>query len=329
MEPDELTRRLADAYRRRGLDDTRVEGLQRLSAGASAETWRFERVAGNGRETMIVQVFTGERQFAASLDKHTQGLVQRVAHQAGIPTPRVDLVFEPDDGLGEGFVSAFIAGETLGQRITRAPELAAARQALPGQCARVLADIHRTDTTSLPPLPAEPPARMIGQLRELHDGFGVRLPVFELAFAWLRKHLPDGHQRRLVHGDFRNGNFIVGQAGLVSVLDWEAAHLGDPLEDLGWMCMNAWRFGRIEQPVGGFGSRNDFYRAYEAASGTPVDPARVRYWEVFGTLRWGIICQWFGHQFTSGEVPVVERAAIGRRVAETEIDLLDLIEGIE
>lgn len=329
MENAELNRRLADAYQRRGLGDTRIEGLQRLSAGASAETWRFERVAGTSRAAMIVQVFTGEKQFAASLDKHTQGLVQRAAHEAGIPTPRLDLVFEPRDGLGEGFVSTFVGGETLGQRITRAPELAKARELLPGQCARVLADIHRMDTTPLPPLPAEAPARMLDQLLRTHDTFATRLPVFELAFAWLRQHLPDGHQRRLVHGDFRNGNFIVNDQGLVAVLDWEAAHLGDPLEDLGWMCMNAWRFGQIDRPVGGFGGRQDFYLAYEAASGAPVDPERVRFWEIFGTLRWGIICQWFGHQFTSGEVPVIERAAIGRRVAETEIDLLDLIEGVE
>ncbi|MCC7259210.1 MAG: phosphotransferase family protein [Gammaproteobacteria bacterium] len=307
--------------------------LQRLSAGASAETWRFERVAGAGdepaREPMIVQIFTGEKQFTAALDKRTQGLVQRAAHDAGIPTPRVDLVFDAEDGLGEGFVSAFVAGETLGQRITRAPELAAARELLTGQCARVLAEIHGMDTATLPPLPAEPPAEMLDRLRRAHDSFGVRLPVFELAFAWLQDRLPAVPGRHLVHGDFRNGNFIVGEQGLVAVLDWEAAHLGDPLEDLGWMCLNAWRFGRIERPVGGFGARDDLIGAYEAATDTPVDTRRVRFWEVFGTLRWGIICQWFGNQFITGEVPVIERAAIGRRVSETEIDLLDLIEGVE
>lgn len=328
MDTDELARHLADAYRGHRLGDAHVEGLQRLSAGASAETWRFERLTGTGCETMIMQVFTGDKQFAAALDKHTQGLVQRVAHEAGIPTPRVDLVFDPEDGLGQGFVSAFVAGETLGQRITRAPEFAAARKFLSAQCARVLADIHRMDTGRLPPLPAEAPAQMVERLRDTHDSFGVRLPVFELAFVWLADHQPKDQQRRLVHGDFRNGNFIVDAGGLVAVLDWEAAHLGDPMEDLGWMCMNAWRFGQIDRPVGGFAGRVEFFHAYEAASGTPVDPEQVRYWEVFGTLKWGVICQWFGHQFVSGEVPVVERAAIGRRVAETEIDLLDLIEGV-
>ena len=107
------------------------------------------------------------------------------------------------------------------------------------------------------------------------------------------------------------------------------ALLGDPLEDLGWLCMNAWRFGVIEKPVGGFGDRQALYDEYARASGHPVDPERVRFWEVFGALKWGLVCQWFARQFTSGEVRSIERAAIGRRVSEVEMDLLDLIEGIE
>jgi aminoglycoside phosphotransferase (APT) family kinase protein len=113
------------------------------------------------------------------------------------------------------------------------------------------------------------------------------------------------------------------------VLDWEVAHLGDPHEDLGWLCMNAWRFGRIDKPVGGFGDRSQLYADYEAASGTAVDADRVRFWEVYSTLKWGVVCQWFASQYLSGEVRTLERAAIGRRVSETELDLLDLIEGVE
>ncbi len=331
MDATVLAVRLATAYRSRGRGQVVVDGLVRLSAGASAETWRFVLVDPSGMSMpMIVQRFAGDRQFAAALDKRTQGLVQRHAHDAGICTPRVDLVFEPQDGLGEGFVSAWVAGETLGQRIARHVDFAAARRLLTAQCAQALAAIHHLDTTGLPPLPDESPAVMHANLRDTHDSFGVRLPVFELAFRWLKEHMPTDTGRRLVHGDFRNGNLIVDPVhGLVAVLDWEAAHLGDPVEDLAWMCVNAWRFGRIEQPVGGFGTREALCSAYAAAGGGTVDRARLRYWEVWGTLKWGVICQWFGHQFITGEVASLERAAIGRRVSETELDLLDLIEGIE
>jgi aminoglycoside phosphotransferase (APT) family kinase protein len=329
VEDAELAERLAGAYRRRTGDDVRIAGLRRLSAGASAETWRFDRISAGVSEPRVVQIFTGEKQFTAALDKRTQGLVQRAAHDAGILTPRVEMVFEAEDGIGEGFVSVFVAGETLGQRIVRGREFAAAREVLTGQCARVLAEIHGVARSALPPLPAERPGEMLDRLYRAHESFDVRLPVFELAFAWLRDHLPGDEPQQLVHGDFRTGNLIVDGQGLVAVLDWEAAHLGDPLEDLGWMCLNAWRFGEIAAPVGGFGQRADFFRAYAAAAGRPVDAQRVHYWEIYGTLKWGIICQWFGNQFISGEVPSIERAAIGRRVSETELDLLDLIEGIE
>ena len=109
------------------------------------------------------------------------------------------------------------------------------------------------------------------------------------------------------------------------VLDWELAHLGDPLEDLGWLCVNSWRFGNIDLPVGGFGLREDLFAGYEAAGGRRVDPERVRFWEVVGSLKWGIMCMVMLSVFESGIDRSVERAAIGRRSSEAEIDLLALL----
>ena len=127
-----------------------------------------------------------------------------------------------------------------------------------------------------------------------------------------------------MHGDFRNGNLMVDGNGLAGVLDWELAHFGDPMEDLGWLCVNAWRFGNIALPVGGFGTREDLFAGYRAAGGT-VDEERVRFWEVFGTLKWGVICEGMGDAWLTGAEPSVERAAIGRRASEADIDLLNLI----
>jgi aminoglycoside phosphotransferase (APT) family kinase protein len=128
----------------------------------------------------------------------------------------------------------------------------------------------------------------------------------------------------LVHGDFRNGNLMVGEDGLRAVLDWELAHLGDPMEDLGWLCVNSWRFGRHELPVGGFGTREQLFAGYVEAGGT-LHADSVHYWEVFGTLKWGVICESMAMAYLRGAERNVERATIGRRASEAEIDLLCLL----
>jgi aminoglycoside phosphotransferase (APT) family kinase protein len=149
--------------------------------------------------------------------------------------------------------------------------------------------------------------------------------VFELALRWLKRHDPGPpDQMTLVHGDFRHGNLVIGPDGVRAVLDWELAHLGDPMEDLGWVCVNSWRFGEIDKPVGGFGSREELFAGYESA-GRRVDPERVRFWEVMGTLRWGVMCCGMMQRFRAAPDHSMERAMIGRRSSETEIDLLRLL----
>ena len=163
--------------------------------------------------------------------------------------------------------------------------------------------------------------------RAMLDGLGQPHPAFELAAAVAtRPPAAERGARRIVHGDFRNGNLIVGPEGVRAVLDWELAHVGDPMEDLGWLCVKAWRFGVDDSRVGGFGDEADLFAAYESAGGGPVDPAVVRWWEVLGTLKWGIMCIVQAMTHLSGATRSVELAAIGRRVCENEWDLLELVD---
>jgi aminoglycoside phosphotransferase (APT) family kinase protein len=207
----------------------------------------------------------------------------------------------------------------------RAPGLAAARQGLARQCGAALAALHRVDFDNLPRLRRGTPRAELAHFEAIHRGHGTARPVFELALRWLAQRVPgDPPAPCLVHGDFRNGNLVVDAEGLAAVLDWELAHLGDPMEDLGWLCVNSWRFGRIDLPAGGFGAREDLFAGYASAGGK-VDPGRVHWWEVMGTLKWGIMCESMAHAWLCGAEHNVELAAIGRRASETEIDLLRLI----
>jgi aminoglycoside phosphotransferase (APT) family kinase protein len=305
----------------------RIDSLRRLSGGASQQTWAFDLCDDSGTVPLILRrAPDGARErsrMTVGLD--TEARLLAAARSAGVPVPVVRHVLQSADALGEGFVMERLQGETLGRRIVRDVRFAAARQRLARQCGQALARIHAVPTAALPPLRRGGAAAEQQFQRDLHRSHGTSRPVFELAFQWLRRQAPpEVEQPVLVHGDFRNGNLMVDENGLVGVLDWELAHLGDPMEDLGWLCVNAWRFGCSERPVGGFGTREDLFAGYQAAGGR-VDAERVHYWELLGTLKWGIVCEAMAHAWLSGVERDVEKAAIGRRASEAEIDLLALL----
>ena len=303
-----------------------VGAVKRLSGGASQETWAFEARAADGaaRPLILRRAPPGaEHRGSGNVGLDGEAAILRLAGAAGVPVPEVVAGLRPEHGLGQGFVMNRLAGETLGRRVA-----AAHRPQLAYQCGQALARIHALPLDRLPPLRRTQPRAEVEHLRAQHAGMGAARPVFQLALRWLADHAPADTAPALVHGDFRNGNLMcdLDAAGgaLIGVLDWELAHVGDPMADLGWLCCNSWRFGQSQRPVGGFGFDTELFAGYRDAGGTP-DAQRVRWWQVLGTLRWGVICESMGHAWLSGAEPVMEKAAIGRRASENEIDLLDLL----
>ncbi|WP_316219027.1 phosphotransferase family protein [Bradyrhizobium sp. SZCCHNR2026] len=306
---------------------TGVRGAAKLSGGASQETWRFDILCPGGDVGAILR--RAPKGYGAAPGRAAglanEAALMQLAYEAGVPSPRVLHVLTPEDDLGTGFIMLRVEGETIARRILRDAEFAAVRPRLARQLGGIAAGIHGIPRDKLPSLREMTSARELAELRREYQSFGWPRPVFELALRWLADHDPGPPDEvTLVHGDFRHGNLIIGPGGVRAVLDWELAHLGDPMEDLGWICVNSWRFGEIDKPVGGFGSREDLFAGYEAA-GRKVDPARVMFWEVMGTLRWGVMCCGMMQRFREAPDYSMERAMIGRRASETEIDLLRLI----
>jgi len=308
-----------------------VDGLQRLSAGATLQTWAFDAVGAGAPQPLILRRSPGGLRGAESLALADEAALLR-ALAAVSPALRPVLaevlhVATPADGLGDGFLMRRVAGETIPRKIQRDEAFAAARPRLVAHLGAALAAIHHADPASLPSLPQRGLQATLDRLAARCATLSRPNPVFAHALRWLQQHRPDPAQERLalVHGDYRLGNVIVDGRGLAAVLDWEIAHLGDPAEDLAWICLPPWRFGRIELPAAGLGTREQLFAAYQAAGGGPVDPARVRWWQAAGSLRWGLGCAGMREWFDSGRDPSVERAMIARRVSENEIDLLRLI----
>ena len=340
----DLSARLAALLQRaHGARAVQIEGLRLLTGGASRQTWSFDAVIERGdakNETIALVLRMDPRLEAGLMSRGTEFAVLSAAHEAGVPVAKVYLM--GDESLGApGFLMERVEGETIARRLLRDEEYAEARKVMTGQLGAILARIHaipiQTDGLSELPmlLPGKSPAetevdRFEGTYRAVTP---EPHPAFELAFRWLRQHLPAGPDPMLVHGDYRIGNVIFGPEGVRAVLDWELAHIGDPMEDLGWICVRSWRFGNDDKPVGGIGRREELWEAYEAAGGRKVDRDAVRWWEVFGNLRWGIICIGQARRAMEGGPKAgsagsrLELLTIGRRTAETEWELLGLMEG--
>lgn len=308
-----------------------ITGLRRLSGGASQETWSFDVSNGASSRGLILRRApggamppTGSDAIGLATEARLLGIVRR----HGVPVPEVLGVSKPGTTLGNAFIMERVAGETIGRKILRDAEFAYARAQLTSQCGEALARIHAIPLTELPVLPESDGLKQIEKYETIYRAFDQPRPVFELALAWLKGNPPKPRDLVMVHGDFRLGNIIVAQNGLASVLDWEICHLGDPREDISWLCTNSWRFGQSQKRVGGFGELEALLDAYAQAGGARFSVSEIDWWEILGSLKWGIMCMMMYNAFRSGADPSIERAAIGRRVSETEIDLINLFEKV-
>ncbi len=233
---------------------------------------------------------------------------------------------------GPFFVTSQIAGETVGRQILR---LVAANPGLGATVARDIgasfAKLHAVDPNLAPPALERPPQghtavdAALGHVRALMDLLIQPSPVFELTYAWLDTHRPVSNRVAVVHRDCRNGNIIVGADGLRAILDWEVAHVGDPMEDLAWMCVRMWRFRNDELEVGGFATRGDLRAGYEGAGGAWDDGAFF-WWKLYSTLRWGLGLAGQGRAHIDGTFRSIVMAGSGRRVGELEYDCLMLLQ---
>lgn len=295
-----------------------IEHLGRLSGGANMESWSFDWGGGG---YVLRRAPSAEIMEGRPYGHDVEAAIVRSARTAGVKAPEIVGELLPADGLGSGYVMRRVEADVSPGAILADPPASLVRD-----IARELSRIHTIETTRFANLPSADAATMVAQLKERFAGYGGDRPVLALAIKWLEDHLPKPAPAVFLHGDFRMGNLMADANGLAAVLDWELCHLGDRHQDLAFGCINSWRFGHIDRPAFGVGQLTDFWAAYEAESGVAVDPARFRFWLVYSTLWWGLCCLQMADIWRSGLDKTLERAVIGRRTSETEVDLLMLLE---
>jgi aminoglycoside phosphotransferase (APT) family kinase protein len=300
----------------------KIKQLIPLTGGASAD---INRIILANEDELIVRRTLSQEKSVMAIPKILEAKIQKVVKKNGAPVPAIIFEFSEGKEIGEGYVMEAIPGETIPRKILRDEKFAAAREKLPFEIGRSLAKIHQTQLDDLKALDQVTFSDSLEKLFQVYLSFNQPQPVFDLAFKWLEAQKLTEYGDVLVHGDFRFGNFIISEENLESIIDWELAHIGNPMEDLGWLCVRSWRFGNVEKRVGGLGDIKDLIAGYESNSDIKIDESQLDIWQLYGSLRWGVICmmQTFAH--LSGMVNSLEKAAIGRRVSETEFDLMNMI----
>ncbi|WP_368039486.1 phosphotransferase family protein [Sphingomonas sp. ID1715] len=296
-----------------------MKKLTRLTGGANMESWSFDR---DGRGYVLRRGPRAELMAGRTYGHDTEAALIRLARSHGVKAPEVVGELAPEDGLGSGYLMRRVEGTADPRQLLADPA-----RGLLDDFARELARIHSIGLDEVPDgVSRTETAEMVDALAAHFESHGGDRPVMALALSWLRDHLPPPAPPVLLHGDFRIGNLMAAASGLTAVLDWELAHVGDRHQDLAYGCINSWRFGRIDQPAFGIGQLPELFAAYERESGVAVDPARFRFWLVYSTLWWGLTSLEMAEIWRSGRDRSLERAVIGRRASETEVDLLMLLE---
>ncbi|MBK7861670.1 MAG: phosphotransferase family protein [Archangiaceae bacterium] len=324
---DERTEKIRRALREHGAELVNVTPLY---GGACQENFKVE-LKHEGKELKLALRSDATRSLPGSIKRRDEFAVIDAAVKAGVRTPGARWL--STGLLREGADAYFLEwapGEAIGRRVVREKELETARSRLPAELAQSLARLHGLEPSDAPSLPlGKPPERpslaALTSLRAMLDQLPVPFPAVELCARWLEERAPPKEEVVLVHGDFRTGNFLVTPNGLAAILDWEFARWGSPYEDLAWLSVRDWRFGRLDRPIGGFARRDHFYTAYHAAGRPTVDESQVLWWEVMGNLRWAVGSAYQGERYLSGEARDLELIAIARRAVEMEWEALRLV----
>ena len=318
-----------------GARSARIDDARLLSGGAIQENWLLSAtLSGGPHEGALECVLRADAPsgVAVSHSRSQEFALLREAFAAGVTVPE-PLWLGDASVLGRDFfVMRKARGTAAAYRLMKEPHLGGDRERLVERIGEEMARLHAirppVERLSFLPAPVRSPAlKGVKEFRHFLDGHHTAFPALEWGLRWLERNAPETAQPVLAHRDFRTGNYMVDEAGLTAVLDWEFAGWSDPLEDLGWFCARCWRFGQPGKEAGGIGSREALFRGYERVSGRRLERDAVFYWEVYAHVRWAVIAVQQGERHVSGQEPSLELALTAHIVPELELEILRMTGG--
>lgn len=288
-----LSARIASAQ------DLRITGLTRSGAGSSRENWPFDVRWRTGQEQHDLQLLLRRDPSAqvVETERSVEFALLSALQPSPVPTPVVRWLDEDGSALGRpSIIGDRYEGAAHRSLLTAKDPLglgAEGRIDLARDLAGVLADIHRIDVQATG---IDAVLRGLSRTAEGELGYWVREldrtelefhPALRLTARWLRANLPPEPERPvLVHGDYRPANMLVRGGRIEVVLDWELAHTGDPLDDLGWYTTPLYRG---EHFIEGSWGIDDFLAEYSARSGRAVDRDALKFWQVMAMFRLAVM----------------------------------------
>jgi aminoglycoside phosphotransferase (APT) family kinase protein len=304
--------------------DLELLHFRRHTEGWSWETFSFDaRWREDGRELQQGYVLRKEPDKAGVVGKYdtfAQFTVLRALEDTPVAAPRVFWYELGRDVLGAPF---FVMEKVEGEiPLPWAGEIgpfadATEQREIAQQFVQHLAYLHTVDWRAKGleflgvPEPGQGAAlQEIGKWEAQLDQVELTpMPLLRRAFLWLREHAPEAQRVSIVHGDYRLGNFICRDRRIVAILDWELVHLGDPLEDVGWICLRPWR-GRSPY-MASLIERAELYQLYESLTGIHINEEHIRFYEVLGNLKLAVIHLTAARAFEDGTNTDVRIATMG------------------
>lgn len=304
----ELTTRLETWLREECGENVQVTAMRRLAGGGSKEMFTFELNRGGRITPMVLRMNPGESIVETHRLREFQAMK---ALAATVPVPEMHWVDAEGQRMGQ---SALICGFVRGVAKPSKPSSSGTvsgigvgfprglREAIFEEFVGHLAAIHRFDWRSADlsafdaPTPGTTEAvhwNLAGWRRIWEEDSLEEHPIITLAARWLEANAPVCEDVRLIHNDYRNGNFLFDEETrrITAILDWETAHLADVHEDLAWVLFPAFASeGENGARLAcGLATREDFLERYEGVSGIRPDPARLAYFELFNAFKLAVL----------------------------------------